>query len=187
VTSPETLTHAVTVPQPLAWALASGHCPVIPSDTRPGLEHMGRLIGIHAGLSQVGSLWDFVSAQVPTEFKRQTEAAPPSFPRGALVGVARLVGVVRRTNGPSPHRWLGLMRGRSVCDAMGEEQCERIRPWWPLGAKWGLLLDEAVALSEPIPMRGAGGLWRISGGTTDGNGMNVAWALEQWRKGRAAQ
>lgn len=175
----ETLTHAVTQPQPLAWALASGHCPVINSTTRPDMRHFGKLIGIHAGL------------HVPTRDELSAIATGPlrnhpgydgemRLPRGALVGVARLVGVVRK----------GLldfqrMEGKSISGSMPTALRARIRPWWR--GPWGWLLEDAVALPEPIPMRGAGGLWRLPGVTISGVGV-VAMGpglVEQWRKGMA--
>jgi hypothetical protein len=84
------------------------------------------------------------------------------------------------------------MIGRGpVVEPVSVATAERIRPWWRPGTKWGLLLDEAVALPEPIPMRGAGGVWRITATWNDefrGAAHPVAeLAQEQWRKGRAAR
>jgi hypothetical protein len=195
----ETLTHAVTVPQPLAWACAAGHCPVIMSDARPGMEHAGKLIGIHAGG------WRPHPALVSV--RRTREALPPggtlpdlaSLTLGALIGVARLVGVVRTRRWVPPGRMhelqFDLMRGRCATEPIDNETCARIRPWWRSGSKWGLLLSEAVLLPEPIPMRGAGGVWRIPECKRWVGGLCVddlphhcvpaKRALEQWRKARA--
>jgi hypothetical protein len=184
----ETLTHAVTRPQPEAWALASGHCPVINSDTRPGLEHVGKLIGIHAAQRQKPTPEIILRAQVKIAMG-DPHAQPVKFTYGALVGVARLVGVVRRLGkfydrddgGPSFGRCIG--KG-AVMELLSQAESKRIEPWWR--GPWGWLLEDAVALPEPIPMRGAGGLWRIPA-TDAGHGLMLAheWALEQWRKGRA--
>lgn len=156
-----TLTHAVTVPQPLAWAIAAGHCPVLMSDTRPDMRHEGKPIGIHAG--RAIPMFRPTPWPVVIGFDRTV-----ALPRGALIGVARLVGVVRAGMISGQFQ---RMAGRSVSDSMPAELNARIRPWWRSGWKWGLLLAEAVLLQEPIPMRGAGGLWRIH---------------RPWRKARGA-
>lgn len=185
----DTLTHAVTIHQPLAWAVAAGHCPVVPSDTRPGLEHEGKLIGIHA-------------ARVNPDWTRdaKTVSAVVSIPRdltyGALIGVAKLAGVrIGRTSWGS-----GLVRefGRgAVTEPLSATLAEQVKPWWRSGSKWGLLLSDAVLLPEPIPMRGAGGVWRLPTSLPwpDGHGPDegttaravAGWALEQWRKARASR
>lgn len=190
----ETLTHATTQPQPLAWAQAAGHCPVILSDTRPELARIRELLGIHAGLADpAGKPWP-----IPAD-----QPQPPhlSLEYGALVGVVRLVGVIRAVVGGVGDGWMPgqlrvtgfeMMHGNAVGSALGREQNERIRPWWRSGTKWGLLLSEAVLLSEPIPMRGSGGVWRLDRiadphlQSTDGRWWDSAadWALGQWRKAR---
>jgi hypothetical protein len=149
------LTHAVTVPQPMAWAIASGHCSTIPADTRPDMGREGELLGIHAGLKRYSTL-DAIDCwhQMPPD----SGSVPLDLPRGALIGVARLVGVVRRDE--DLDGWVSMI-GRSVTSALDAEDCARIAPWWPPGTKWGLLLSKAVLLSEPIPMRGSGGVWRL--------------------------
>lgn len=186
--SPETLTHAITQHQPLAWALASGHCPVICSDVRPALEHEGMLLGIHAAkYGDVGANYFRVINRLPESF-----AIPEDRPLGALVGVARLVGVIRTRRWVPPGHLhelrLDLMRGRCATEPIDDATCARIVPWWRPGARWGLFLSDAVLLPEPIPMKGAGGVWRIPA-TDSGRGLRLAheWALEQWRKARVGK
>lgn len=189
----DTLTHAITIHQPLAWAIASGHCPIIPSVTGPGMEHEGKLIGIHAGISldpgpgSVHALGVLASARI----------AEDELPRGALIGVARLVGVLRRvaTNESGGYRFERML-GASVGEPIHVSVHERVKPWWrhptrwQPGTKWGLLLAEAVLLPESIPMRGAGGVWRIpiTPGTVSPSDVLVgaAWALAQWQKARTS-
>ena len=185
---PATLTHAVTLPQPLAWACC-GPCPVTCSDTRPDMARIGELIGIHASRHWIGI--DEAKTLEPMLGRKVTgDEVMAMQRRGALVGVARLRGVVREGRLPHTGRTgfvLQIGRG-AVTGALATEVRQRIEPWWRPGTKWGLLLDEAVALSEPIPMRGAGGLWRITGRISKRMqypGDVTAWALEQWRKGRA--
>lgn len=186
----DALTHAVTVPQPLAWAVAAGHCHVIMSATRPGMEREWKLIGIHASCEPIRRGWihqmpDLAPAlRSILGFDRLT---PADCPLGALIGVARLVGVVRVATSNSEGDWaLVRMRGRSVCERLQPDLVSQVRPWWRFGTCYGLLLEDAVLLPEPIPMRGAGGVWRLpfdraapeEGGPAD-------WALEQWRMARA--
>jgi len=183
------LTHAVTQPQPLAWVIAAGHCPVIMSDTRPDMEHEGKLIGIHAA---VGSRREhanttmerWVSVMGPLDV-----AVPTDLPRGALVGVARLVGVLGCIRGQhyiARGRWAAA--GKHITEAMRSQ----VARWWRPGRRWGLVVEDAVLLPEPIPMRGAAGVWRMPEDRerVAHNGIMRAstaglLALEQWRKRRA--
>lgn len=180
----ETLTHATTQPQPLAWAQAAGHCPVILSDTRPDSTRIGELLGIHAG-----------KTYQPLDrgpWQTLPHPGPKTFTFGALVGVVRLVGVLamRRIWEGSSREVLVKFSGRSVFNILGSADELRIRPWWRSGTKWGLLLSDAVLLPEPIPMRGSGGVWRIREATVPSSlggtwQHDVAgWALAQWRKAR---
>lgn len=184
--TPETLTHALTVHQPYSWALAAGHKPVENRTWRPGLEHVGKLVGIHAGKAidpAEGECWRSVA--VP---------GPRDLTCGALIGVARLVGVVRvtvdlRDGRAGKARWV-MMLGRSAMETLSDDLADRIRPWWR--GPWGWFFEEAVLLPEPIPMRGQQGLWRIpdvGAWTRDGLSYHpyaAPWALEQWRKARGA-
>jgi hypothetical protein len=191
----EGLTHAWTVRQPFALAVATGIKPIENKKERPPLALMGKLIGIHAGLQ-----W----AQAENlRFWAPGVAMPrPDDPRltyGALVGVARLVGVVRQTpwvhgkpdGHPTRAHVYTLMQGKSVGVELPKATALRIEPWWR--GPWGWLLEEAVLLPEPIPMRGQQGLWRISGSFSGPSYDEevgawpmtyAAWALEQWRKAR---
>lgn len=201
----ETLEFAITVRQPWAWALAAGHKPVENRTWRPGLEHVGRLIGIHAGQHapdnhEAADVW---RALPPGAVRGDA----PELVRGALIGVARLVGVVRQTpwvhgepdGCPTRAHVYTLMQGQSVGTELPKAAALRIEPWWR--GPWGWLFGEVMLLPEPIPMRGQQGLWRIP--------TVAAWvtnydedgrfqiderkltasdlALEQWRKARDAQ
>lgn len=185
------LTHAVTIPQPLAWVCAAGHCPIIPSDTRPPLEHEGKLLGIHAG-----QRWMEPGKPAPLAFGVMANAGSTedALHRGALIGVARLVGVVRlayhaHAGQPVPTQF-EVMVGRSVARPYPQSKADLLRPWWPPGTKWGLLLSEAVLIPEPIPMRGAGGVWELlvpgDPGVETWAPDFAEWALEQWRKARSS-
>ncbi len=193
-----TLTHAITQPQPLAWAQASGHCPVILSDTRPDLTRVGELMGIHASRERFwpgSTTWHHLSLGFDRTLEPEELDCAKVY--GALVGVVRLVGVIRELtlkelSTPARSRY-GMALGRAagaLVMPVSEEDSERIRPWWRSGTKWGLLLSEAVLLPEPIPMRGSGGVWHI---TTENSAPGTGYAadartaLEQWRKARAGR
>lgn len=181
----DTLTHAITVPQPLAWAVAAGHCPVLISDTRPALARIEELIGIHASRR--------VSWELPGPGPHPSLAGASTSGYGILLGVARLVGVVfrpRHAVDRASTREFEIVHGRGFGSLLADETASRIRPWWRSGSKWGLLLTDAVLLPEPIPMRGAGGVWQLKVPGDDGVETWAPdfseWALEQWRKARGA-
>jgi hypothetical protein len=184
----ETLTHALTIHQPCAWAICAGHKLVENRTWRPPLEMVGKLIGIHAGKGLPKS-WSFPSdVHVPDA---------QHLVYGALIGVARLVGVVRAcidltggTGGRFAAPSYELMHGASVGVPVRPELAARIRPWWR--GPWGWLLEEAVLLPEPIPMRGQQGVWRIPPVVAPATPRPfvstwtdpAGFALEQWRKAR---
>lgn len=189
----DTLTHAITTHQPLSWAIAAGHCPIINSTTRPGLEHIGKLVGIHASrhfdseeeVARHPALLAACRAAV-------NAVAPWNPPCGALLGVARLVGVVRESR-EYPGQFCRLLGRGPAVDPLDMALNGRIRPWWR--GPWGLLIeteeekDKPLLLPEPIPMRGAGGVWRIPDIDCDDHAemrwiRASEWALEQWRKAR---
>lgn len=187
----DTLTHALTIHQPYAWAVAAGHKPVENRTWRPPLEAVGKLIGIHAGLANIRKSTEAV-AYWPKEAPFPFVPGGPTLTYGALIGVARLVGIVAR-KGPwdsRAERSLAFVHGKgSIYTSLPTRLAERIRPWWR--GPWGWLLEEAVLLPEPIPMRGQQGLWRIPAemflmvsGRPAQQFDPRTWALEQWRKAR---
>lgn len=111
---------------------------------------------------------------------------------GALIGVARLVGVVvYRQFGRMTQPAFFMERGRgAILDPISDDLADRIRPWWR--GPWGWLWsnepgEEPLLLPEPIPMRGQQGLWRlptIPWGRDGEASVSGMWALEQWRKAR---
>lgn len=192
------LTHALTIHQPWAWAVAADHKPVENRTRRPPLEAVGKLIGIHAGLANIRKSTEAV-AYWPKEAPFPFVPGGPTLTYGALIGVARLVGVARRIpeerrESFDPEFYLTMGRAGAIHVPMQKSLADRIRPWWR--GPWGWLLEEAVLLPEPIPMRGQQGLWRIPemvrepagwrriGVDGDGQGAAAQWALEQWRKAR---
>lgn len=88
----DTLTHALTIRHPFAYATAAGWKPIENKTERPPLALIGQLVGIHAGLQ-----WARES-DLPSWAKSYEMPAPTDsrLVYGALIGVARLVGPVRR-------------------------------------------------------------------------------------------
>lgn len=186
----DVLEFAVTRHQPEAWAISTGYCPVIHFATRPRLEYVGNLIAIHAADSlsrrslEAHRFADPILASLGLRM-------PQPYTAGALIGVARLVGVMRRSS-QQERVHLGYGEYRHLLDGgvtaeVPAEDVARIRPWVRPDWKWLLLLRDAAFLPEPIPMRGAGGLWRLTGRISarmQYPGNVVAWALEQWQRAR---
>jgi hypothetical protein len=81
----DALAHAVTVPQPRAWAIAAGLCPVLMSDTGPDMRHEGALIGIHASRHRPEAADFATTAEALGE--RAWDLDERKFTLGALIGV----------------------------------------------------------------------------------------------------
>jgi len=101
----------------------------------PGAWLVGQWLGIHAGQT-----WDGSGA---ASIEAETGEALDETPLG-IVGAARVIGVIGA--------------GRTV--VAGDEKL--VRPhldsvWWMGG--WGIVFDEALELADPIPHKGALGLW----------------------------
>lgn len=147
--------RAITVKQPWAWAIARGGKMI--ENRSQGTKYRGPLL-VHAGKawSDRGAADGRVRAAWPGR-----EAAPlarsvcvvgadralhPVFHSGAVIAVAQLV---------DSHPDAGCCRPwgeSSYTEAGGRERT----------AVHHLVLEDVVALPEPVPCRGALGLWRPS-------------------------
>lgn len=131
--------HAITVLQPYASAIVFGCKPVENRSWRPPDHLIGQRLWIHAGKSQ----------------RLLHEDRPTDGLRWAMVaaGTMRLAGV--RWDDPVPR---GAIIG-SVRLAKVETIDQR-----PAGCIWSVgplcwIMEDAVALQEPIPCRGRLGIW----------------------------
>lgn len=143
---------ALTLIQPWASAIVYGHKRIENRTWAPPARLVGQEILIHAGAS-----WDRdAAASIAQRYVRAEHEVPDwlyreGSPFKTLLGTARLVGVLRGHGG----HFTGELR--SLRHA---QLAERSQSWFfgPVG--W--LLDEVRPLREPVPCKGALGLWRPS-------------------------
>lgn len=131
---------ALTVKQPWVWAIMHGGKNVENRNWAPR-DRPGR-IAIHAGLTQDDNLaaWNFIGRQKPVEFVEKL----PYLHRGAIVGTVDLIDC----HMPNP------LLQHPPCQHYG---CE---PWGQdVLSHW--VLSNPTPLAEPIPCRGALGLWNL--------------------------
>lgn len=131
--------RAITVRQPYAQLLALGHKGYETRPYQPRIVGVGDRIAIHAGarVAQIaaGGTLDWIDNALIGK----------SEPLGAIVATATIVGVYPTTGvgAPSVSDW-----ERAVGD------------WSPRRWAWSLDVER---LAEPIPCRGALGLWLVPG------------------------
>lgn len=131
---------ALTLRQPWADAVATGCKDVENRSWAPPSALLGADIGIHAGLRTVDE------ASYRALMGRKARSLE-KMPRGAIVAIARLIGGVNVETG-------------IVIGPLTHEQLARVldSPWTT--GPWGWLLDHVRAV-EPVPCRGAQGLWDV--------------------------
>lgn len=125
---------ALTIKQPWAWAIASGHKLV---ENRGWRTHHRGLLAVHAGKAWdlPGARWIRAQPDVPM---------PPGMDdvtRGAVVAVAELVGVCGRSE--------GLRSVRCNCGL------------WAAAGQFHWQLRNVRLLPEPFPCSGKQGLWEV--------------------------
>jgi len=135
---------ALTLIQPWAWAICSAGKRIENRGWRPPRSLWGQRIAIHAGKK--------FDPDSGLALFAEGYGLPATMPQGAIVATARIAGVVTEDK-------TGL-----VVESASEEP-----PAWVLSPKnrvWfcgpvGWVLDEVVVLREPVPCRGAQGLWVV--------------------------
>lgn len=143
---------AITVHQPWATAIAEwGKSPENRGRNIVG-SYRGQL-AIHAGkIVDEDAFHDPLIKAHSQDGTYFVDDGRDPFPLGAIIGVATLVSV----HHDSDH---------------GPPSCS---PWAQRGL-WHLVLEEPVALAEPVPCRGALGLWTVPSGVDE----QVALQLDQ--------
>jgi len=127
---------ALTIWQPWAWLIANGHKLVENREWPPPPGVLGQTIAIHAGLKRI-PIGDWYSIQGALEIDRGIILPPrESVPFGAIVATARLAAIIRNAG------------------ELSDDQ----RYWFNGPVGWVL---ENVRAIEPIPVKGAQGLWRV--------------------------
>jgi ASCH domain len=128
--------RALTVKQPWAWAIAWGGKD-IENRSRP-TSYRGPL-AIHAGATW-DPLWDQVTTNNPQMLRPACDTpGEDAYPRGAIIAVAELSDVCSAATGRTPR----------PC------QCGR----WAQRGQCHWHLTNVRALRQPVPCRGALGLW----------------------------
>lgn len=124
--------RALTLWQPMAWAVAARHKPIENRPKPPPRAMIGVPFVVHAGLR-----WDEGHAAMVRELVG--ELPPAARIHGAAIAVATIVHVVDETS----------------LDLSEEE-----RRWF--FGPFGYVLADVVAIPEPIPCRGFQGFWPLS-------------------------
>jgi len=136
---------ALTLWQPWAWAIAHAGKTIENRTWQPPAALLGRRIAIHAGQHYDADAWAWAI--------EETTARPPDkrlCPRGVVEAVATVTGAVAIAG--SSVQWVGSLTE--------EEVCELVDSAWFQGPV-GWVLRDVVALPEPVPCRGARGLWDL--------------------------
>ncbi len=110
---------------------------------------VGTTIALHAGKRYEIGDWSFSDSWTPP---RDEDCST------GIVGVARIAGYLDLRNVDDEGR------GRRSESVVEESAAARVHsldlnPWWTGPCGW--LLDHVVAIGEPIPCRGAQGLWTV--------------------------
>jgi hypothetical protein len=135
---------ALTLIRPWSCALARGPKCIENRSWEPPHSALGQLVAFHGGKK-----WDADGAASVDELWRSVPSRNES-PEG-IVGVGRLIGIIAPNGAIIP---MSIEREARcvVLRIEGEE--------WYTGA-WGWIFDERLAFADPIPCRGAQGLWTL--------------------------
>jgi hypothetical protein len=151
--------RALTLMQPWAtFMMMLGDSPGLDKDVEnrpmaPPLDLIGKRFAVHAGLKfDDDDAWGLMD--------RARQSLPPmEFPRGCLLGTLELVGFVRFTPSPTPSdpweggRAEGLTREQVVHVALSRWRAPSTKACW--------LVRNPLMLPQPLPCKGALGLWRV--------------------------
>ena len=149
--------YGLTLPQPWAWAITHAGRRLENRSWAPPACLLGHPIALHAGHAY--------DAQGEAWLRQELfEPIPPSaalLPRGVVVAVARVVGVIQAASGEASQ---GALLGHlSAAQA----------PWFQGPYAW--LLGEVTPLPTPVPCLGRKRLWNLSREVHEA-------VVEQWGK-----
>jgi hypothetical protein len=135
--------RCLTIHQPWAGAILHAGKRIENREAPPPEWLIGQVLGLHAGKK-----YDWAGEQV---LKGHYQVDPAAWPAaanatGAIIGVATVIG------------WVAPKGGRLTNGTIRQLDEFRQDPWWesPLT---GWILDQVVALPEPVPCRGMQGVW----------------------------
>jgi hypothetical protein len=128
---------ALTLKQPWAWAVAHAGKDVENRTWRPPSSIIGQCIAIHAGME--------FDKEAASHRGIRNSTLPDEFEHGAIVAVSRILTYQHETGFPrGPGRFPKSDRAY----------------WWFTGP-YGWWLTRTITLPEPIPCKGAQGLWDV--------------------------
>lgn len=137
--------RCLTVHQPWASAIVHGEKRIENRTMEPPATLIGEVLAIHAGKT----------FDVMGEVILRTELGFNSvdFPdvRGAIIGVGRVIGFFTKAN------W--CLRADHLTPTQRLARIAELRQSPYYAGEFGWILDEVIALPEPVPCRGMQGIW----------------------------
>lgn len=148
--------HALSIKQPWAYCITDLSKRVENRTWRPPMKFIGERIAIHA--SKKHEMDDWIEAMERGLPYAEFDDLFESVPTGAIVGTARLIGVVDDRK-PARHF---IAPGGVVLDSGDYEYDLELDPWWIGPVGW--IFDDVVKLNTPIQISGKLGLWGVPDG-----------------------
>lgn len=140
--------RALTLWQPMAWAIVERHKPIENRPWRLPPKLLGKRFAVHAGKT-----YDDAWATMVRETFGLNVPTKDQITRGAIVGVATFAGCVNQVQ-------LDALTDESMTKMdMGTTPLQSVRDWF--WGPFGFLLRDRHALAQPIPCRGMQGLWTV--------------------------
>ncbi len=135
--------RALTLWRPWSDAIVRGPKRVENRPWMPPAKMLGKLFAVHAGKTYNRGDWEMPEGYEPPDVRQS--------PTG-IVGVVRLAGYLDMRNGRRRSETAAFERLASKVHFLDKD------PWWAGPVGW--FLEDVVAI-EPVPCRGAMGLWRV--------------------------
>lgn len=135
------LTHAISLWQPMAWAIAHGTKRIENRSWKFADRHRGKVVGIHAAKK-----YDRAYAELVCDVMGLDNLPHAAHDQGAIIGVMRLVRALRYSEmDPGPER----------------VELE-LDPWYMGDVGW--IVDSVHSIPRPIPCRGRQQIWTMNSG-----------------------
>lgn len=140
------------------WASLVGDLKPIETRGRSVGLKIGQVVAIHASRGTARAGTEDAAARLAACRAAWGAAAPSTFTLGAIVSVGRCVDA-RISEGCVPPFWAGDWSPRRIAQVSSLGNFARGRVLY--------LFADVVTLSEPVPCKGAMGLWRVPGDVLD--------------------
>ena len=150
--------RAITIYQPWASLIAEGYKTSETRSWRPPQVAIGEHIAIHAAARYVNPA-SHIPRLVRDACWQAWGPGPWNLPRGAVVAIARLAGVVETTGTPQRYgvSWSPWEIPDDWPDAFGDYSAGR----------YAWHLEDVQKLAEPVPARGRQRLWQFEPAAAD--------------------